>query len=202
MTSSSDEDSASSDLNLSEQVLQDKDLFGSLYGSTYSISDDDIVKSLTEFDPSLYASESKKLQSLIQTKLASLRTLRDVYEEEHGKQVSLHETCELFEYKFENCSDIHTKLSIMLNDSKTKVQEIKKTITQIQKELFIMHKHTPHYTHNDPRKICAICTQNEVDTAIYPCGHTLCNQCAFTLPTQHCFFCRNEIQNIIKIYFS
>lgn len=57
----------------------------------------------------------------------------------------------------------------------------------------------------DNKKLCPICFENEVDTCLNPCGHTLCNNCVISnrnWRTKNCYSCRSLITDYIKIYFS
>lgn len=49
--------------------------------------------------------------------------------------------------------------------------------------------------------ICPICCSNKISIACIPCGHTYCESCGNKLHNI-CMFCRNEIVNKHKIYFS
>ena len=59
---------------------------------------------------------------------------------------------------------------------------------------------------NDNKKLCPICFENEIDTCLNPCGHTLCNNCVISNRnwsiTNKCYSCRTRITDYIKIYFS
>ena len=58
---------------------------------------------------------------------------------------------------------------------------------------------------NDNKKLCPICFENEIDTCLNPCGHTLCNNCVISnrnWRTKNCYSCRSLITDYIKIYFS
>jgi sacsin len=51
---------------------------------------------------------------------------------------------------------------------------------------------------------CSICFKNEKDTALIPCGHTLCNECTtiYNYNTgSYCPICNREIENIQKIFY-
>ena len=57
---------------------------------------------------------------------------------------------------------------------------------------------------NKQKKICSVCFDKEVDTALVPCGHTYCNECAGVDRSRYarCPHCRTQINNKIKIFFS
>jgi hypothetical protein len=54
------------------------------------------------------------------------------------------------------------------------------------------------------KKMCSICFDKEVDTALVPCGHTYCKKCAEADRSRYarCAQCRKEITSRIKIFFS
>jgi DNA repair exonuclease SbcCD ATPase subunit len=54
------------------------------------------------------------------------------------------------------------------------------------------------------KKICSVCFDKEVDTALIPCGHTYCKVCAETDRSRYakCPHCRVQINSRIKIFFS
>jgi hypothetical protein len=47
---------------------------------------------------------------------------------------------------------------------------------------------------------CPICLGDSVATAIVPCGHTFCGNCAKRALT--CYVCRGTVQNRVKLYFT
>lgn len=55
--------------------------------------------------------------------------------------------------------------------------------------------------------LCIICTTNEVDTVIVPCGHTCCSKCLDRMNSvtsaynRKCYVCKTKIVNYQKIYF-
>lgn len=54
------------------------------------------------------------------------------------------------------------------------------------------------------KKMCPVCFDNEVNTALVPCGHTYCKGCAEADRSRYakCPQCRQQINARIKIYFS
>lgn len=48
---------------------------------------------------------------------------------------------------------------------------------------------------------CKICMAKEVSQAVTPCGHTFCDDCCGRQMTA-CFFCRTQIRDRVRIYFS
>jgi chromosome segregation ATPase len=54
------------------------------------------------------------------------------------------------------------------------------------------------------KKMCAVCFENEVNTALVPCGHTYCKGCSEADKSRYakCPQCRQQINARIKIFFS
>jgi hypothetical protein len=54
------------------------------------------------------------------------------------------------------------------------------------------------------KKMCPVCFDNEVNTALVPCGHTYCKGCAETDRSRYakCPQCRAQINARVKIFFS
>ena len=50
--------------------------------------------------------------------------------------------------------------------------------------------------------LCEICTTNQVDTVLVPCGHTICKTCVGQLARQKCPFCRADLRSKVKFYLS
>ena len=198
------------DLNIEQElmtILEERNLFNdehaieSLY-SNHNITADDVEASLKDFDPALYICESNKLQSLLNDKLSQLKITNVDYDFQCERVDTLTQVIQTLDHHFDTSTPALIESKKLLQTHTEERDEIRKRVVNKMKELHLLHKHTPHFTKNDPRNICSICIRNEVDTANYPCGHTMCNTCAFTLPTRHCFFCRTEVQNIIKLYFN
>jgi hypothetical protein len=57
---------------------------------------------------------------------------------------------------------------------------------------------------NKEKKMCPVCFDNEVNTALVPCGHTYCKGCSETDRSRYakCPQCRTQINARIKIFFS
>ncbi len=47
--------------------------------------------------------------------------------------------------------------------------------------------------------VCQVCLTNSIDTALIPCGHTVCSNCARHLQQGRCPFCRN-VGRPLRIY--
>jgi hypothetical protein len=54
------------------------------------------------------------------------------------------------------------------------------------------------------KKMCPVCFENEVNTAMVPCGHTYCKGCSEADRSRYarCPQCRSQINARIKIFFS
>lgn len=52
---------------------------------------------------------------------------------------------------------------------------------------------------DNTKLICKVCYEEEINTALYPCGHTICLSCVFSL--NKCHICRSEMEDFFKIYF-
>jgi hypothetical protein len=57
---------------------------------------------------------------------------------------------------------------------------------------------------NTEKKMCSVCFDNEINTALVPCGHTFCKGCSEIDRSRYakCPQCRQQINARIKIYFS
>ena len=54
---------------------------------------------------------------------------------------------------------------------------------------------------NSTESQCAICNKNELSTALIPCGHVYCGDCARMQQT-HCYICRCSITDRLRIFFN
>jgi hypothetical protein len=52
------------------------------------------------------------------------------------------------------------------------------------------------------KKLCPVCFDREVDTAMVPCGHTCCAGCLLYNQTTNCMQCRSKIRTTVKLFFS
>lgn len=53
--------------------------------------------------------------------------------------------------------------------------------------------------------ICPICMNNDVDTFLEPCGHTICHECIsnkFCNSNKLCYMCRTPVRGTRRIYYS
>jgi hypothetical protein len=53
--------------------------------------------------------------------------------------------------------------------------------------------------------ICPICMNNDVDTFLDPCGHTICHECIsnkFCNSSKFCYMCRTHVRGIRRLYYS
>ena len=56
-------------------------------------------------------------------------------------------------------------------------------------------------SNTDGQPICSICTVGDVSTALVPCGHVFCNNCAQKQRSQ-CYICRTTVQSKLRVYFN
>lgn len=52
------------------------------------------------------------------------------------------------------------------------------------------------------KKLCPVCFDREVDTAMVPCGHTCCSGCLLYNQSSNCMQCRSKIRTTVKLFFS
>ena len=101
------------------------------------------------------------------------------------------------------CNDEGTiqHISNLMDLLEIEQSEKKKQHVQTAKEYKYLFSIGPHFTNNDPKHLCPICVNNEIDTAIVPCGHTLCGKCSLKCDLSLCYVCRNPIEKVIKLYY-
>ena len=94
----------------------------------------------------------------------------------------------------------------LINDCDTLNQSIfflkameKKVGKSINNMNLILDKIKKQYIENKNQIECAICMENKVEYVTVPCGHLYCSKCIDLV--NNCFFCRNQITQIQKIYF-
>ena len=82
----------------------------------------------------------------------------------------------------------------------TRLENQKKTVEKnINNMNLILDKIKDRYIENKNQIECAICMENKVDYVTIPCGHLYCGKCIKN--ATNCFFCRNQIIQIQKMYF-
>ena len=101
------------------------------------------------------------------------------------------------------CNDKGTiqHLSNLIDLLEIEQSEKKKQHIQTAKEYKYLFSIGPHFINNDPKHLCPICVNNEIDMAIVPCGHTLCSKCSLKCDLSLCYVCRNPIEKVIKLYY-
>lgn len=82
--------------------------------------------------------------------------------------------------------NLDEKIKIYKNNIK-EINFIKKYINEINSINFVPY--------------CTICMTKIVDSVIIPCGHTACNDCLLKCDMK-CFICRNNINNITKLFIN
>ena len=53
-----------------------------------------------------------------------------------------------------------------------------------------------------PSAMCKICWTNQVNTALVPCGHCLCDECLMRLQKFECPYCRTEHDYALRIFLA
>lgn len=48
--------------------------------------------------------------------------------------------------------------------------------------------------------LCSVCTTEKINSALIPCGHTFCNNCAMR-QRNFCYICRTNVRERMRIYF-
>ena len=185
--------------NLYENEMIRDDLF-----KTLIVTEDDLLLVRKQFNPDTYIEESNKFKNIVKSKVTALYTLKIDIDNEHQRFVALHESKKSIESKCSDLdvNDITESINKLIETQDQKLKELHEQYRQTKKELSILHKYSPHYVDNDPRHLCPVCMNAEVEAAIVPCGHTLCNMCCYKLDEQRCFICRNEVAHTLKLYFN
>lgn len=171
---------------------------------TVVVTEEELLRVKEQFDPEVYIAESARFKATVQSKVKLLTTLKADIDAEQG----LHSALQSARSKIEWCagsldiSDVLEPLCGHIDRQDEKLKELKETYDMTKKELYILHRYSPHFTQNDPRHLCPVCLSSEVNVAVAPCGHTLCNVCCFKLAEHRCFICRNDIQSVIKLFFN
>lgn len=189
-----------------EKLLEDRnsmfsnsDLF---FKPSHIVSELDLDLLKKDFDPTLLIQESNKYKDTMFSKLRQLTILNCDLEHSSAQIDSLVESKvtlnSLFEKQF--IDNVLSSIEPLLVNTKKIHDDISLNIKKLEKEVFVLFKFSPYYTNNDPKKICPICLHREISVAVVPCGHTLCQKCAGSLISRSCFFCRSDIQHIIKLY--
>ena len=88
-----------------------------------------------------------------------------------------------------------------LNGTVTDSQEIKVDNTQKRKSSEILSEIQQENQRLKEARTCKICMDNEIEVALYPCGHLVsCVNCSFHLID--CPVCRKFIKRIVRTYMS
>jgi len=172
-----------------------------IYNSIDSLNPKDV--NIDDFDPSLlvsqcemYRSKMSKYMSLLKEEQADLIHSKEKLDVLQSCQSQLKEICNSEE--IQNTLGGINDLSSSLHEAQEKLERKHAHTFMLYRQLF---KASTHYVNNDPRRLCPICIINEIDTAIVPCGHTICGQCSLKCDTLTCYVCRNKIEKVMKLYF-
>jgi hypothetical protein len=166
------------------------------------VNKEEIEATLKEYNMDAYIGECSKYKQVLIDILKDISIADADYKESKANAELINDICDNIKIKFstelhalESTNKILDKYKSLndLHDSK---------LRSLKSKLFIMHKFSPHYINNDPRKLCSICVNREVELANVPCGHTLCSECCNMIVSRECFFCRTEIEKVIKLYFT
>ena len=68
-------------------------------------------------------------------------------------------------------------------------------VDQLENEVRLLKKEKEK---EEKRPNCTICMENPIQTALVPCGHTCCENCAVKI--QRCHMCQGGNRNRIRIY--
>jgi uncharacterized coiled-coil DUF342 family protein len=113
---------------------------------------------------------------------------------------------------------VHDKMNVYFNETNPGVSDIiRKKIATLEGEidnisnklnalraLIVTGVNQIVKPEDKEKKICAVCFENEVNTALVPCGHTYCKGCSEADRSRYakCPQCRQQINARIKIFFS
>ena len=81
------------------------------------------------------------------------------------------------------------------------IENLNRQCIIIQNQISVLHNKLKIKTDNN--LLCSICMENQVNTAIIPCGHTFCSKCLSENSVNNfnkCSLCRNNILHFFKIY--
>lgn len=155
---------------------------------------------IEDFDPSILISESLKYKHQMMTYAEKVKTEQKELLENEKKLNNLQNA----KYKIENIEDnnkVLSELYSLISEITKKQDEKRKTHIRTLQEYKYLFKIGTHYIQNDPKHLCPICVSEEVDSAIVPCGHTLCSKCSLKCDLTLCYVCRNSIEKVIKLYY-
>jgi len=89
--------------------------------------------------------------------------------------------------------DLHAKLYVKRQNNTTLQRRIKRLQEQADEGSDGGSSSSP----------CSVCLTSSKDSALIPCGHCFCNDCAESLATQNndlCAVCRKQFSQIVRIY--
>lgn len=158
---------------------------------------------IEEYDPELLKQECEKYKNQL-TKYSTLFKQQQLELKVFDEKIeTLTETKKKFEDALndENITNTLVMIDELIDHIKIKQECLKNEHQRTALEYKYLFSIGPHYTQNDPRHLCPICVSNEVDTAIVPCGHTVCGKCSIKCDISMCYVCRNQIEKVIKLYY-
>ena len=172
----------------------------------YNNSDNSIDQSKIthdDFDPNILISQCNIYREKMESYLETFKKTQDEIIET-TKKIETLESCLL--QITQQCTDEH------INPSVLNIRSVIETLKSKQSSFIDSHSQTAaliknmfnvsaHFTENDPRHLCPICINNEVDIAIVPSGHTVCSLCSIKCNLQTCIVCRNNVEKIMKLYY-
>jgi hypothetical protein len=97
----------------------------------------------------------------------------------------------------DNVGEMIESLKNLKLNLKERVDPLKQKRTDCKKHIEVLKRLDQKQLHT-----CGICLKNPIDTAMVPCGHTICEECL--LKTQNiteCFVCRQHVTSMMKLYF-
>ena len=173
-----------------------------LFSNNPIITQEDIDSTLNTYDIEPYIKNCDMFKSIMAKTVSELSSIHAAFILQSNKVDKLKEIHENISKYFSDEQVINNNINELFSKESKQLKNLEDQLVKIKKTLYIFYKHSPHYIENDPRKLCSICVQREVDVCNTPCGHTLCSVCSNMITNRKCFICRTEIQNVIKLYFS
>jgi hypothetical protein len=156
-----------------------------------------------DFDPIILKQQCeiyrKKMESYIHTFQKEQKQI-----EENSEKIELLNSCKdqlINKCSTENIDESLNQMNIVITDLRSKQKALCESHQYTTACVSRLFRTSTHYSDNDPRRLCPICINNEVDTAVVPCGHTVCSNCILKCDLSHCFICRNGIEKTIKLYY-
>jgi esterase/lipase len=132
-------------------------------------------------------------------------SMRQIYISSHIESVdSLNalndQIIKYFKETHDNISDIIRR---KITDLETSIEDISRKLNALR-SLIVTGVNQIIKPEDVQKKMCPVCFDNEVNTALVPCGHTYCKGCSEQDRSRYakCPQCRTQINARIKIFFS